>query len=282
MYNVNQTCKQFQEASRRNRKDPLIPRELPVKLWNTLETDLFTFGDHSFLLVVDVMSRFAVLRIISSETTKSVLNALKGIYCDFGLPYKVISDNGPCFKSAEFREFHRKLGIITETRSAYNLISVGFVEHMVQTVKQIMTKNPDSTWFTMLIFRATPIPDIHKSPAELLNARNYRTNLPIIDLAECKMNKPAVERLIENRELVTKTGKDLSKLDVGKPDLYEKNPDRTKIKCPQWSKGAVKNCENPRKHHILADDSDRVATRSRCHIKAYFTRSGRASKAPKC
>ena len=101
-----------QEASRRNRKDPLIPRELHIKLWSTLETDLFTFDAHSFLIVVDVMSQFPVFRIINSET-KSVLNAMKGIYCNFEFPHKVISDNGPCFKSAEFKEFHEKLRIET-------------------------------------------------------------------------------------------------------------------------------------------------------------------------
>ena len=49
------TCEQCQEASKRNSKDPKIPRELPKKPCNTLETDLFTLDDHSFLLVVDVM-----------------------------------------------------------------------------------------------------------------------------------------------------------------------------------------------------------------------------------
>ena len=33
-------------------------------------------------------------------------------------------------------------------------------------------------------------------------------------------------------------------------------------------------------YHILTDDSERMITRSRCHIKTYITRSGRVSKAP--
>ena len=111
------------------------------------------------------------MKIISTETSKSVLNGLKGIYCNFGLPHKISSDNGPCFKSAEFKEFYEKLGIITETSSTCKHISGGSVECIFQTVKKIMTKNPDNTWLTMLIFRATPIPDIYKSPAELLNAK---------------------------------------------------------------------------------------------------------------
>ena len=80
--------------------------------------DLFMLDGHSFLLVFDVTSRFPVVRILNSETTKSVLNALKGIYCDFGLPKRIISDNGPCFKAKQFDEFHAKLGVVTETISS--------------------------------------------------------------------------------------------------------------------------------------------------------------------
>ena len=33
---------------------------------------------------------------------------------DFGLPKRILSDNGPCFKSREFHEFHEKLGVMVE------------------------------------------------------------------------------------------------------------------------------------------------------------------------
>ena len=52
-------------------------------------------------------------------------------------------------------------------------------------------KNPDNTYLVMLIFKAMWIPDIHKSPGELLNARKYRTNLPTIDLNQ-EMNEPEI------------------------------------------------------------------------------------------
>ena len=133
-----------------------------------------------------------------------------------------------------------------------------------------MTKNPNNTQLAMLIYRATPIPDTHKSSAELLNAMKYRTNLPFIDLAEHKVNEPAVERLVQNRELVPASGKELPKLDIGTKVLYKKNTDASKIICPKWSKGTIKNRENPRKYHILADESDRVVTRSRMSHKDLF------------
>ena len=96
--------------------------------WSTIEKDLFTLDGYSFLLVVDVTSRFPVVCILNNETCSSVVNVLKGVYCDFGLPRKIITDNGPCFKVVDFTEFHDKLGVSTETSSAYNHQSVGSVE----------------------------------------------------------------------------------------------------------------------------------------------------------
>ena len=122
---------------------------------------------------MDVTSRFPVVRVLSNESSRSVLNALRGVYCDFGLPKKVLTDNGPCFRSQEFSEFHAKFGVSIKKSSAYNHQSVGSVERMVQMIKQIMTKNADDAWLTMLIFRATDIPGINKSPGKILNGRKY-------------------------------------------------------------------------------------------------------------
>ena len=180
------TCDLCQKHSWRNNKDPAIPRDILIQAWSMVQTDLFTFDGQSFLLVVDVTSWFPVVRILRNEMTTSVINALKGIYCNFGLPKKIISDNGPCFKAVDFKEFHTKLGVVTETCSAYNHTPVGSVERMVQMVKQIMTKNPNNTWLAMLIFKATMLPEVQKSPSEILNSCKYRTNLPMIDFSQSK------------------------------------------------------------------------------------------------
>ena len=112
--------------------------------------------------MVDVTSCFPVVRVLSNETSRSVINALKGIYCDFGLPKRILSDNGPCFKSHEFVEFHTKLNMSVEKTSTYNQQSVGAAERMVQTIKQIMAKNAYEAWLAMLIFRATDIPGLER------------------------------------------------------------------------------------------------------------------------
>ena len=272
------TCGRCQEFSKRNNKDPDIPREIPLVPWSLLEMDLFSMDDSTFLLVVDVTSRFPVVRILSSESANSVINALKGVYCDFGLPKRVLSDNGLCFKSRNFIDFHEKLGINVEKSSTYNHQSIGSVERMVQMIKQIMHKNAENAWLAMLIFRATAIPGINKSPNEILNGRKFRMNLPMIDFHQ-KSNETEIEALADKRLSKSVKGQELSKIPVGTPILYELNPDSSKIKHPTWQKGTIKDRVGERKYQILTD-SDRVITRSRRHLKGYRTRSGRISKVP--
>ena len=45
------TCGKCQEFSKRNNKDPDIPREIPLVPWSLLEMDLFSMDDSTFLLV---------------------------------------------------------------------------------------------------------------------------------------------------------------------------------------------------------------------------------------
>ena len=170
--------------------------------------------------------------------------------------------------------------MVTETCSAYNHVSLGTAERMVQTIKQIMVKNPQNAWLAMLIFKATMIPEVQKSPSELLNSCKYRTNLPMIDYTQSRNAEP-IEKLIQKHDIKPKTGKELPKLDIGTPVLYDKNPDSTNIKRPKWCKGTIKDRQNSCKYEILTDDSDHGITRSRRHIKAYFTKLGRMSKPPK-
>ena len=97
-----------------------------------------------------------------------------------GYPKEILSDNGPCFRSEESTNFHEKLGVTEEKSSSYNHQSVGTVKQMVQTIKQIVTRNAENAWLAIVMFKATDIPGINKSLGELLNARKYRTNLPMI------------------------------------------------------------------------------------------------------
>ena len=48
----------------------------------------------------------------------------------------------------------------------------------------------------MLIYRATDIPGVNKSPSEILNGRKFRTNLPMIDVHQ-KSTEDELEKMAE-------------------------------------------------------------------------------------
>ena len=77
-------------------KRAYIPIDIPIVAWKTVATDLFMFQDKTYILIIDLLSHFPVVRQLHRESMKLVLDALKDIFSDFGIPETIISDNGPC------------------------------------------------------------------------------------------------------------------------------------------------------------------------------------------
>ena len=100
-------CEICQEHGHRNNKDLVLAREIPLAPWTLLQMDIFTCEDHSFLLTVDVTSRFLWSGSSQVRPQGSVFNTVKRIYSDFGLPKRILTDNRACFKAREVNEFIR-------------------------------------------------------------------------------------------------------------------------------------------------------------------------------
>ena len=76
--------------------------------------------------------------------------------------------------------------------------------------------------------------------------------------------------------------KDLVPLSLGSHVLYDKNPDRSS-KRPEWSKGTIKDIEEPGHKYTITKDNGMNVTRTRHNIRPdglYATQSGRTSKPP--
>ena len=163
-----------------NQKEPYIPFDIPIVAWKSTATDLFTFQDKTYVVVVDTFSQFPVVRQLHGETMKLVLNALKDLFSNFGIPKVIISDNGPCYKSEEFCSFCARFDIVHQTGASYNHQENSITEHAMQTIKHLMIQNQSDTWLALLILKSTPISGIDRSAAELLCNRMFRTNIPLI------------------------------------------------------------------------------------------------------
>ena len=150
-----------------------------------------------------------------------VLDAIKNIFSDFGIPEVIISDNGPCYKSHEFAEFCQRFEIRHITGSAYNHQANAIAERSIQTIRHLMHKNPNDQWLALLIFKSTSITGIDKSPSELLCNRKFRANLPLIQHA----SELASKAKLCNHNDKYDTCKELLPIPIGSHVVYDTNPD---------------------------------------------------------
>ena len=274
-------CEKCQAHCRHNQKEPYIPIDIPMVAWKTIATDLFMFQDKTYILIIDLFSCFPVVRQLHGESTKVVLNALKDVFRNFGIPESIISDNGPCYKSQEFITFCAKFEINHITGASYNNQANSIAKGMIQTIKQLMVKNQGDTWLALLILKSTPLNGIDRSPAELLCNRHFRTNMPIIQPASDLSHKA---RLHNEDSTKYQTGSKEVPLSLGSCVLYDKNPDRSS-KRPEWSKGTIKDIEEPGHKYTITKDNGMNVTKTRHDIRPdglYVTQSERISKPPDC
>ena len=86
---------------------PLQSYPTPSLPWHTVATDLFELKNSKYLLVVDYYNRFPILRKLTSTTSNVLIQELKAIFTKIGVPDTMVSDGGPQYTSAEFRDFMR-------------------------------------------------------------------------------------------------------------------------------------------------------------------------------
>ena len=78
--------------------------------------------------------------------------------------------------------------------------------------------------------------------------------------------------------------KGLVPIPIGSHILYDSNPDRSS-KRPEWSKGTIKNVEEPGHKYTITKDNGMSVTRTRHDIRPdgwHVTQSGRISKPQDC
>ena len=120
--------------NQRQRAEPMIPSNLPEYPWQKVATDLFQFKSHQYLIVVDYYSRFIEIAKLTSTTSQAIISHLKSIFSRYGIPERLISDNGPQYSSAEFADFASQYGFDHITSSPHYPQANGEAERAVATV----------------------------------------------------------------------------------------------------------------------------------------------------
>jgi hypothetical protein len=134
-------------------------------------------GD-SYLLLVDYFSKFFEVSMLQDTKSLTVIKCLRQNFARYGMPEKLVSDNGPEYSSYEFQAFARDFGFKHITSSPRNPQSNGLAERTVQTAKTLLKKaieDGQDTYVALLELRNIPLPGVGLSPVQLLMGRRTRS-----------------------------------------------------------------------------------------------------------
>ena len=176
-------CTSCQKSRKMPAPAPLHPWEYPAKPWSRLHIDhLGPFQGKVVLVTIDSFSKWIDAVVVPSTSTAATLTRLRQLFADFGLPDRVVTDNGSSFTSKEFAEFVTRNGILHTKVSPYHPSSNGLAERAVQIIKRGLQCQSEGTFeakLSRLLFsyRNTPHTVTGHSPAELIFGRKLKTHL---------------------------------------------------------------------------------------------------------
>ena len=97
-------------------KEPLLPHPVPERPWQKVGSDILTFQNVDYLLVVDYYSIYPEIIKIEDKSAGTIIAKMKAIFARHGIPEELMSDNIP-YASKEFHQFASEWNIKLTTSS---------------------------------------------------------------------------------------------------------------------------------------------------------------------
>ena len=139
----------------------------------------------SYLLIVDFTSKFPIVRKLKSMKAKHVGSHFSEGFGEHGWPDTLVTDNGPCYASHDFKQLMLDMSVNHITSSPHYPQSNGYV----QIVKNLFVKAHEEGMDyqkALMIYRNTPLDDNLTSPMQILQGRTVRSDLPMSYAAKVK------------------------------------------------------------------------------------------------
>ncbi|KAK9692555.1 Integrase zinc binding domain [Popillia japonica] len=94
-------CEKFRSD---NRKDPLLPHEIPTLPFEKIGSDVLTYRNKDYLVTIDYYSKWIEVTELENKNSAELISKLKYLFSMHGIPRILICDNMP-FGSFEFKKF---------------------------------------------------------------------------------------------------------------------------------------------------------------------------------
>ena len=207
-------CKPCLTYSTKQQHEPYAANT-QVKPWTLISLDNFEFQGMFYLMLLDVATKFVIVRPVYSLNTNATIQILTSIFSEHGLPVGIRCDRGRNFVSELFQQYCKHLGIQLSYSSAYHHSS-NPAERAIHTVKGLMKHcvAAKQSWrLASLEYLLTPLEGKTPSPSEL-NGQKFGCMLPNVSNFSTQHSDRLVKRHIAQLQHDTK-GCSMSELPVG-------------------------------------------------------------------
>ena len=207
-----------------------------------------------------------------------MIQELKAVFTEMGVPTTIVSDGGPQYTSAEFKDFMKDWQIEQKVSSPRNPQSNGMAGRCVQTMNASLLKTieeGEDVNLALLTYKTTPLSQSLPSPVELMNSRKYKTLLPtcIVPTRLQESYKQIMDKGKQvQAELYNKNTRVLPRLTQSQKVVIQLDPDQN-----IWTLAVILQCPPPAgRSYSLWTIHGGVYTRNRRFIKPDLT----AAEAP--
>ena len=153
--------------------------------WRKIAVDLtgpsHALNGNILLTIIDLYSRYPEVYVVKDGSSGEVIDKLKDVFCRWGVPEYLLSDNGRTFVSAEFENFLERCNVVHLKSSVYFPQSNGGIERFHSTLKsrlkRLRSEHPrvhlqQLIWKVLLDVRSSPNEVTGETPFFRMTGRN--------------------------------------------------------------------------------------------------------------
>ena len=149
---------------------------------------VFHFNNRNYLCVIDYNSKFPIIKRLEGLSADNLINTVKIIFTEYGIPWKILSDAGTNFVSDRLWQFCKTFNIEQAVSLVYHHQSNGQVEACIKFIKCTFKKCTNSgrdISMALLQICTMPLGPGLPSLATLMLNRQVWGIMPVLRLQTC-------------------------------------------------------------------------------------------------
>ena len=180
---VTSSCEICQQTKLDQRMEPYGIRPTPKRPMEEVTMDHKGPVKGSYVLVfLDIFSRFIDIAFVNSTSMAATREPMLKYFSIFSTPLQIRTDNGPPFSSQEFTDFSHEQGFVHHSNTELSPIANAEIERLMKVIGSAIQradvlhpgKWKEEVLNSVKAYRATPHPELRKSPYEIMFGRKAR------------------------------------------------------------------------------------------------------------